>query len=184
MFRHELTGLNNYYTKSEVNNSLALKGPINNPKFTGTVLVNGTLVWPQLTSWPTPQLKGFNIFKASGLYHYGSYGSVTGLVNAPTNSANFRSIEIGNDNRCSQIAMPWDTDQIFFRGKPDRSFSNWLEVVRSGNINTFTSGIQTALNLKAPLASPAFPGSSSTTGDVTCSNDTATSITANKSLTI
>ena len=80
--------------------------------------------------------------------------------------------------------MPWDTDQMFFRRKADSSFSNWLEVVHSGNINTFTSGIQTALNLKAPFASPAFTGSISTTGDIACSNGTATTITANKSLTI
>ena len=46
------------------------------------------------------------------------------------------------------------------------------------------SGIQIALNLKAPLASPAFAGSISTTGDITCSTDTATTITANKSLTV
>ena len=32
-----LTGLNNYYTKTEVNSSLALKAPINNPTFTGTI---------------------------------------------------------------------------------------------------------------------------------------------------
>jgi hypothetical protein len=134
-----LTGLNNYYTKTEVNNSLALKAPINNPTFTGT------LYCPQLTSWPTPQLYDFNIVKASGLYHYDSYGSVTGLRNAPTNSANFRSIEIGNDNRCSQIAMPWDTDQMFFRRKQDSSFTPWREVVHSGNINTF---IQPSLNTK------------------------------------
>ena len=42
-----LTRLNNYYTKTEANNSLALKAPVNNPTFTGTVSVNGTLVCPQ-----------------------------------------------------------------------------------------------------------------------------------------
>ena len=115
-----LTGLSNCYTKSEVNNSLAEKALLNKPTFTGTVSVSGMLVCPQLTSWPTPQLYDFNIVKASGLYHYDSYGSVTGLRNAPTNSANFRSIEIGYDYRYSQIAMPWDTDQMFFRRKADK----------------------------------------------------------------
>ena len=59
-----------------------------------------------------------------------------------------------------------------------------MEVVHSGNINACTTPIQTALNLKAPLASPAFTGTISTTGDITCSNYTATTITANNSLTI
>ena len=119
-----LPRLNISYTKSEVNNNLTLKAPINNPTFTGTISVNGTLVCPQLTSWPTPQSYDFNIVKASGLYHYDAYGSVNGLVDAPTNSANFRSIEIGNDNRCSQIAMPFDTDRMSLKRKQDSSFSN------------------------------------------------------------
>ena len=57
-----------------------------------------------------------------------------------------------------------------------------MEVAHSGNINAFTTPIQTALNLKAPLASPAFTGSISTTGDITCSNDFATAITVDNSL--
>ena len=56
--------------------------------------------------------------------------------------------------------------------------------MHSGNINTFTSRIQTTLNLKAPVASAACTGTTSTTGDITYSNDTATTITANRSLTI
>ena len=41
-----LTGLNNYYTKSEVNNSLALKAPIDSPTFTGHVSVDGAVYCP------------------------------------------------------------------------------------------------------------------------------------------
>ena len=47
-----------------------------------------------------------------------------------------------------------------------------------------TTETNTILILKAPLASPALTGTISTTGDITCSNETATTITANKSLTI
>ena len=39
-----LTGMTNYYTKKETDSSLAYKAPINNPRFTGTVSVNGKLV--------------------------------------------------------------------------------------------------------------------------------------------
>ena len=38
-----LTGLTNYYNKTEVDNGLALKAPINNLTFTGNVTVNGNL---------------------------------------------------------------------------------------------------------------------------------------------
>ena len=79
--------------------------------------------------------------------------------------------------------MPWDADQMFFRRQQSNEqgayFTPWVQVVHSGNINTFTTPTQTALNLKAPLASPAFIGAISTTGDITCLNDTATTITAN-----
>jgi len=133
-----LTGLNNYYTKTEVNKSLALKAPINNPTFTGT------LYCPQLTSWPTPQLYDFNIVKASGLYHYDSYGSATGLRNAPTNSANLEALK---------LVMITDAHRLpclgilinFLRMIQDSSFTPWREVIHSGNINTL---IQPSLNAK------------------------------------
>ena len=38
-----LTGLTNYYTKTESNSSLALKAPLASPALTGTISVNGTL---------------------------------------------------------------------------------------------------------------------------------------------
>jgi hypothetical protein len=99
--------------------------------------------------------------KAPGLYHCAG-----GFSNAPTGSLNFRSNEIGYDGRYSQIAIPWDADQMFFRrqlsNEQGADFTPWVEVVHSGNINTFTTPIQTALNLKAPLASHAFTGFIST----------------------
>ena len=95
-----------------------------------------------------------------------------------------KSIEIDREGRYSQIAMPWDADQMLFRRQQSNEqgnyFTPWVEVVHRGNISAFATPIQTALDLKAPLASPAFTGSISTTGDITCSNDTATTITANK----
>ena len=61
-----LKGLINYYMKTEVNSSLALKAPINSPTLTGTVSVNGTLVCPQLNSISSHN--DFNIIKAPGHY--------------------------------------------------------------------------------------------------------------------
>ena len=77
--------------------------------------VNGTLDCPQLN--PQTSQNNFNTIKAPGLYHYDA-----GL-NAPTSSLNFRSIELGRADRYSRIAMPWDADQMFFRRKQDRSFT-------------------------------------------------------------
>jgi hypothetical protein len=59
-----LTGLHSYYTKSEVNNMLALKAPINSPTFTGTVSLSGTLVCPQLN--PISSQNDFNTIKHQG----------------------------------------------------------------------------------------------------------------------
>ena len=41
--------------------------------------------------------------------------------------------------------MPFDYDKMFFRRQRNNDFSPWLEVVHSGNINTF---IQPALSTK------------------------------------
>ena len=141
-----LTGLNNYYTKTEVDNGLALKAPINNPTFTGT------LVCPQLNASHTKS--DFNEIKPPGLYHYDG-----GISNGPSNSLSFRSIEIGSADRYSQIAMPWDTEQMFFRSRANYGnrgvFTQWREVVHSGNINTFAQqgpDSTAALELKADKA--------------------------------
>ena len=93
---------------------------------------------PQLV--PNPSQTNFNTITSPGPYHYDGR-----LSNAPTSSLNFRSIEIGWGNRYSQIAMPWDADQMFFRRQQDSTFTPWVEVLHSGNINTF---IQPSLNIK------------------------------------
>jgi hypothetical protein len=41
-------------------------------------------------------------------------------------------------DRCSQVAIPWDSDKMFFRRQQDSSFTPWREVVRKGNIHTIT----------------------------------------------
>ena len=78
-----LTRLNNYHTKTEVNDSLALQAPINNPTCTGTLSVNGTLSCQQLN--PQVSQTNFNTIKQPGPYHYDG-----GLSNAATSSLNFR----------------------------------------------------------------------------------------------
>ena len=65
---------------------------------------------------------------------------------------------MGRADSYSQIAMPWDADQTFFRRDQDSSFAPRVEVVHKGSIKTFTTQIQSALNLKALLASPALTG--------------------------
>ena len=76
---------------------LDLKAPVNNP-----------IACPQLN--PQISQHNFNTIKAPGLYRYDA-----GLSNTPTSSLNFGSIEIGRADRYSQIVMPWDADQMFFR---------------------------------------------------------------------
>ena len=58
-----------------------------------------------------------------------------------------------------------------------------MSLTRLTNSYTKTES-NTSLALKAPLASPAFTGTISTTADIICSNDTAKTITANRSLTV
>jgi hypothetical protein len=69
---------------------------------------------------------------------------------------------MGREGRYSQIAMPWDADQMFFRrqqsNEQGNNFTPWREVVHSGSINTFTQPALNALALKAPFASPTFTG--------------------------
>ena len=48
--------------------ALNLKAPINNPTFTGTISVGGTLLCPQLK--PISLQSGFNTIKAPRLYQY------------------------------------------------------------------------------------------------------------------
>ena len=79
------------------------------PTFTGNVTINGILSRPQLS--PAPYQFNFNTIKAPGLYQYDG----TTLFNAPSSSQNFRTIEIGRGDRYSQIAFPWDADNMCCR---------------------------------------------------------------------
>ena len=141
----------------------------NNPTFTRTVSISGTLACPQLT--PHPSQNNFYTIKASGLYHY-DIGAP--LQNAPYPAAwNIRTIEIGREARYSQIAMAGDTDEMFLRRQTNNDqgvnyFTQSKEVVHSGNINTFTQPALGALALNAPLASPTFAGFFSVNGTLAC----------------
>ena len=77
---------------STVINLIATNPPLNSPPFTETVSVNGTLACPQVA--PYPSQNNFNEIKAPRFYHYDG-----GLSNAPTSSPNFRSIEMGREDR-------------------------------------------------------------------------------------
>jgi hypothetical protein len=97
-----------------------------------------------------PTQNDFDIIKAPGLYQYDG-----GVLNSPSNSPNFRSIELGSSNRYSQIAMPWDSDQMFFRRKQDATFTPWREIIHTGNIGAYTqqsADTTAALDLKADKA--------------------------------
>ena len=74
-----------------------------------------------------------NAIKASGLYHYNG----TTLLNAPSSSQNFRTIEIGRVDRYSQIALPWEADTMLFRRHRENNFTPWMQVTHSGDISTF-----------------------------------------------
>jgi len=101
------------YTETEVNNRLARNPPINNPTFTGTVAVNGTLSCPQLN--PYPSQNNLDTIKTPGLYPY-DIGAP--IPNAPYPAAwNIKTIEIGRENKYSLIVMAGDTDQMFLEGK-------------------------------------------------------------------
>ena len=59
--------------------------------------------------------------------------------------------------------MPWDADQMFFRRQQDNNFTQWREVIHSGNISTFTqqgTDALAAVALKAPLDNLTFTGTS------------------------
>ena len=87
---------------------------------TGNVTISGILPSPQIS--PIPYQFKFNTIKAPGLCHYNG----TTLLNPPSSSQNFRTIEIGRGDRYSQIALPWDADKMFFRWHQDNNFTPWM----------------------------------------------------------
>lgn len=91
------------------------------------------------------QTKSLDTISTPGLYQYdGGFGG----TKPPDNSPNYRTIEIGNGNRFSQIAMPWNSDGFYFRRQEGATFSSWRTVLHDGNfpsINTYGTSIGNTL---------------------------------------
>lgn len=80
------------------------------------------------------QVLSLDSFKQPGLYQYG--GGITGTQPEGTNQANLRTIEIGSQNRYSQVAFDWASDQAWFRRHVDAGWQPWREFIHSGNIGS------------------------------------------------
>ncbi|WP_225548124.1 gp53-like domain-containing protein [Chromobacterium violaceum] len=105
--------------------------------------IQSALAYAPAYGQPASQSASMDTPKQPGLYQYD--GSFSG-VKPPDNSTNYRTIEIGSPGRYSQIAMPFDTDNVFFRRQVDSSVGPWRTLVSDANISGF------------------FPASSSQTG--------------------
>jgi hypothetical protein len=107
------------------------------------------------------QSKSLDTISTPGLYQYdGGFGG----TKPPDNSPNYRTIEIGNGNRFSQIAMPWNSDGFYFRRQEGATFSAWRTVLHDGNYNSYVlSASGTAAMLTAGSANAIADGAVSTT---------------------
>jgi hypothetical protein len=76
-------------------------------------------------------------------------------------------------------AMAFKLDPTYTKKK----IHNNLTLKSNKSTNYTKTEVDDGLALKAPLASPAFTGAISTTGNIICSDATATTISANESLT-
>jgi hypothetical protein len=74
---------------------------------------------------PSSQALDFDTAKAPGLYHYD--GAFTG-TRPPDNVANYRTVELGGLNRLSQIALPWNSDNLYFRRSVGTTWFPWSKV--------------------------------------------------------
>jgi hypothetical protein len=84
------------------------------------------------------QTKSLDTVSTPGLYQYdGGFGG----TKPPDNSPNYRTIEIGNGNRFSQIAMPWDSDGFYFRRQQGSTFTSWRTVLHDGNYTSYAPNI-------------------------------------------
>ena len=126
---------------------------------------------------------------------------------APLNSPTFTGtvvgiskamVQLGNVDNTSDLLKPRSTatqDALdlkapfhnpIFSGTVGGLSKGMVDLANVDNTNDLAKPISTAtqnaLDLKAPLASPALTGLMSTAGNITCSNATATTISANKSL--
>jgi hypothetical protein len=78
------------------------------------------------------QVLNLDTIKTPGLYHYdGGVGGTT-----PNGSPNYRTIEIGTNDRYSQIAMPWDSANMFFR-RNQGGWQAWRTVIHDGNYSSY-----------------------------------------------
>lgn len=107
-----------------VGNSSGKLSGTNNLTYDGTALnINGVVKSHNLladrNAW------SFDVIKAPGLYHYdNAFGGTS-----PNSSPNFRTIEIGNSGRYTQVAFPYDSDNMYFRRQTDAAWGAWNRVV-------------------------------------------------------
>jgi hypothetical protein len=88
----------------------------------GNLSAIGTVTGANLTG--AMQAINLDAIKAPGLYHYDQ--AFTGTK--PVASANFRTIEIGGADRYSQVAFPFDRNDMYFRRQTDSAFGPWVRV--------------------------------------------------------
>jgi hypothetical protein len=79
---------------------------------------------------PTFQTISLDTQKAPGLYHYdGAFGG----TKPPDNAPNYRTIEIGNGGRYTEVALPWNSANMYFRRNTDGAWSSWSTVWHNDN---------------------------------------------------
>jgi hypothetical protein len=83
------------------------------------------------------QALNLDAVKQPGLYQYD--GAFTG-TKPPDNSGNYRTLEIGDGGRYTQIAFPWNSNRVFVRRKVDANWGGWDELVKFGDTYVFTHG--------------------------------------------
>ena len=84
------------------------------------------------------QSKSLDTVSTPGLYQYdGAFGG----TKPPDSSANYRTVEIGSGGRFSQIALPWNGDNLFFRRQQDAGWSAWRTVLHDGNYNSYSPAL-------------------------------------------
>jgi hypothetical protein len=83
--------------------------------------------------WAFVGQSNINSIKAPGLYEYDPIPTGT----PPVQSPNIRTIEIGKDSRYTQVAFPFDSDNMYFRRQYNTDWLPWLTVLHSGNFNSY-----------------------------------------------
>jgi hypothetical protein len=104
---------------------------------------------------PSFQVLNLDAIKSPGLYQYD--GAFTG-TKPPDNAANYRTVEIGNATRFSQIAMPWDSSFLFYRRQTDGIWSSWSTVAALQNSNTWSANQTFSAQIISTRANDATTG--------------------------